>query len=109
MNLVRRVRTLEQRSLAIRAATVEAVPLEHPADVLELLSEQVNALRADPLIDPVERARTLGLLAALALRAMDSRDLQARLEAVERVLKLRREKEREDQSNKRRRGRHGWS
>jgi hypothetical protein len=109
MNLVRRVQTLEQRSLAIRAAAVEPAPLEHPADVLDLLREQVNALRADPLIDPVERARTLGLLAALALRAMDSRDLQARLEAVERVLKLRRDKEREEKNNAKRRGRHAWT
>jgi hypothetical protein len=109
MNLVRRVQTLEQRSVAIRAAAVEPVPLDSPADVLELLNEQVNVLRADPLIDPVERARTLGLLGALALRAMDSRDLQARLEAVERVLKLRRENEREQEKNNKRRGKHGWS
>jgi hypothetical protein len=109
MNLVRRVQTLEQRALAVRATAVEPAPLDAPADVLDLLTEQVNFLRADGLIDPVERARTVGLLAALALRAMDSRDLQARLEAVERVLKLRRDKEREDQSNKKRRGRHAWS
>jgi hypothetical protein len=109
MNLMRRVQTLEQRSLVIRAAAAEPVPLDSPADVLGLLTEQVNKVRGDPFIDPVERARTVGLLAALALRAMDSRDLQARLEAVERVLKLRRDKEREDNNNSKRRGRHGWS
>ena len=96
MNLVRRVQTLEDRSLALRNAVVARVPLEQPADVLALLGEQVNEVRADPFADPSERARTLGLLASLALRAMDSRDLAARLEAVERVLKLRRNQERED-------------
>ncbi len=96
MNLVRRVQTLEQRSLALRPPAVPPVPLDQPADVLAVLAEQVNAVRADAASEPNERARTLGFLAGLALRAMDSRDLQARLEAVERVLKLRKAAERDD-------------
>jgi hypothetical protein len=58
-------------------------------------AEQVNQVRADPTTDPTERARTLGMLSGLALRAMDSRDLDARLEAVERVLKLRKDAEKD--------------
>ncbi len=34
MNLVRRVQTLEQRSLALRPPAAAPVPLEQPADVL---------------------------------------------------------------------------
>jgi hypothetical protein len=93
MNLVRWVQTLEQRMVAMRTVLATPAVLDSPADVLALLEEQVNQVRADPLADPTERARTLGMLAGLALRAMDSRDLAARLEAVERVLKLRKDAE----------------
>ncbi len=96
MNLVRRVQTLEQRMVAMRTVMATPSVLDSPADVLSLLEEQVNAVRADPTTELSERARTLGMLAGLALRAMDSRDLQARLEAVERVLKLRKAAERDD-------------
>ena len=90
MNLVKRVEYLESRPL-LRVVPPEPAPLDSPADVLALLEEQMNALRADPLVDSAEKARTLGFLAGLALRAMESRDIVARLEAVERVLKMRRE------------------
>jgi hypothetical protein len=103
MNLVRRVQTLEQRMVAMRTVMVAPTALDSPADVLALIEEQVNAVRADPTAEPTERARTLGMLTGLALRAMDSRDIAARLEAVERVLKLRRDNERDE---KRRNG-HG--
>ncbi len=103
MNLARRVQTLEQRMLAMKTVMAHPAALGSPADVLALIEEQVNAVRADPTADPTERARTLGMLAGLALRAMDSRDLDARTAAVERVLKLRRGAERDDK--KRRNGR----
>jgi hypothetical protein len=98
MNLVRRVQTLEQRMVAMRTVMATPAVLNHPADVLALIEEQVNAVRADPTAEPTERARTLGMLAGLALRAMDSRDITARLEAVERVLKLRKDAEREKEN-----------
>src|SRR3954468_21974258 len=103
MNLVRRVQTLEQRMVAMRTVLATPAALDSPADVLALLEEQVNQVRADPLADPTERARTLGMLAGLALRAMDSRDLAARLEAVERVLKLRKDAERDEAKWRKRR------
>ena len=99
MNLVRRVQTLEQQMVARRAVLATPTVLNQPADVLALLEEQVNQVRADPLADPTERARTLGMLAGLALRAMDSRDVAARLEAVERVLKLRKDADRDTRRN----------
>lgn len=108
MNLVRRVQTLEDRSLALRPLAAAPVPLEQPADVLALLAEQVNAVRADGGIDPNERARTLGFLSGLALRAMEGRDLAARLEAVERVLKLRKDQERQQQQGAKRRTGYGY-
>jgi hypothetical protein len=99
MNLPRRVDRIEARAdelLRVRAVRVpEPIALDMPADVLSLLAEQVNAVRADRQADPLDQARTLGFLATVALRTMEARDLSARLEAVERVLKLRRNEERE--------------
>jgi hypothetical protein len=100
MNLVKWVETLEAKPL-MRIVAAEAVSLDHPADVLALLAEQVNVVRSDVLAEPTERARTLGFLASLALRAMEARDITARLEAVERVLKMRQQSAREIEEAKR--------
>ena len=98
MNIVRRVQSLEERAggRLMRLVPAGPVPLDSPADVLAVIAEQVNAVRADSGADPVEKARTLGLLAGIALRAIESRDVVARLEAVERVLKLRADRQKED-------------
>src|SRR5690348_16035978 len=89
MNLVKRVQKLEALPV-LALEPPEPVPLETPADVVAVIAEQVNAVRADPFADPTEKARTLGMRSSVALRAMEAKDLAARLEAVERVLKLRR-------------------
>lgn len=105
MNLPKRVERLEQRAselVRVRATPVpQPLPLDMPADVLELLAEQANAVRADVSGDVLDKARTLGFLATVALRTMEARDLAARLEAVERVLKLRRQQEQEAKKNQR--------
>ncbi len=106
MNLVKRVENLEL--LRRRLVPTEVVPFAKPDDVLAVLAEQVNAVRADASADPNERARTLGFLAGLALRAMEGRDLAARLEAVERVLKLRKDQERQQQHGAKRRAGYGY-
>ena len=64
--------------------------LKTAADVLALLADQVEAVRDDPELRTVERARCVGYLAGIALRAIEAGDLAARLEAVEEVLKTRR-------------------
>ena len=64
--------------------------LKTAADVLALLEEQVGAVRGDSKLTTVERARTVGYLAGVALRAIEAGDLAARVEAVEAVLKARR-------------------
>jgi hypothetical protein len=95
MNLVRRVQNLEL--LRQRLAPTAVVPLNKPDDVLAVLAEQVQLVRSDAYAEPTERARTLVSLSAIALRAMHDRDVVARLEAVERVLKLRRDDEKAKQ------------
>jgi hypothetical protein len=72
--------------------TLVPVPfrLRVAADVVALLEEQVGAVRADTGVGTLERARCIGYLAGVALRAIEAGDLVARLEALESVLKARR-------------------
>lgn len=78
-----------------RADTPARVELPAPLrvqtarDVLDLLAEQINLLRADLSLGTVERARCLGGLAGVALRAVETADLEARLAALEAVLAVR--------------------
>jgi hypothetical protein len=64
--------------------------LKTARDVLALLEEQIDAVRGEPDAGTLEKARTIGFLAGVALRAVEVADLSARVEAVERVLKGRR-------------------
>jgi hypothetical protein len=63
--------------------------LKTAADVLALLEEQISAVRAASEAGTLEKARTVGFLAGVALRAIEAGDLTARLEALEAVLKQR--------------------
>ena len=64
--------------------------LKTAADVLALLAEQVQAVRDEPSAGTLEKARCIGYLSGVALKAIEAGDLAARLEAVESVLKARR-------------------
>ena len=64
--------------------------LKTAADVLKLLEEQVAAVRGEANAGTLEKARCVGYLAGVALKAIEAGDLAARLEAVEAVLKARR-------------------
>jgi hypothetical protein len=59
-------------------------------DVLALLAEQVEAVRDEQAADTLEKARAIGYLAGVALRAIESGDPAGRLEALEGILKRRR-------------------
>ncbi len=76
-----------------RGGTLAPVPaplrVKTAADVLALLAEQVQAVRVAPEVSTTERARTLGFLASISLRAVEAANLTARLEAVEAALKIR--------------------
>ena len=58
-------------------------------DVLALLNEQPNTVRQDASLGSVERAKAVGYLAGIALRAIDAGDVAARVEALESILKSR--------------------
>ena len=59
-------------------------------DVLGLLEEQIGAVRAESLATTLEKARTIGFLAGVALRAIETGDLAARMEIIEVEMKQRR-------------------
>ena len=63
--------------------------LKTAADALGLLAEQVEAVRGAPEVGAIERARCIGFLVGVALKAIEAGDLAARLEALEAVLKAR--------------------
>ena len=58
-------------------------------DVLALLEEQVAAVRADAEAGALEKARVVGYLAGVALKAIEAGNLAARIEMLETVLKQR--------------------
>jgi hypothetical protein len=66
--------------------------LKTAADVLALLEGQVAAVLAAPADEAgtLEKARAVGYLAGLSLKAIEAGNLAARLEALEATLKLRR-------------------
>jgi hypothetical protein len=60
--------------------------LKTAEDLLALLEEQVEAVRTAEGVGPLERARCVGYLVGVSLRAIEAGQLAARLEALERVL-----------------------
>jgi len=63
--------------------------LQTATDVLGLVEEQVAAVRSDAEAKTLEKARTIGYLAGIALKAVEAGNVAARLEAVEFALKRR--------------------
>jgi hypothetical protein len=58
-------------------------------DVIDLLEEQIEAVRADAEASPPEKARLIAQLAGIALKAIETGNLARRLEALETILKQR--------------------
>jgi hypothetical protein len=65
--------------------------LKTAADILDLLAEQVAAVRADTEATTLERARCIGYLAGVSLKAVELTGLAERLEAIERAMKQRKD------------------
>ena len=63
--------------------------LKTAQDVLALIEEQVNAVREEPEAGTLEKARAIGYLAGIALKAVEVADLSGRVEALEQVLRRR--------------------
>lgn len=69
------------------------VPAEYrlttAADVLAMVGEQAEIVMNDEDIGTIERARTIGFLAGVLLKAIEVANLAGRLEALEAALKSR--------------------
>jgi hypothetical protein len=63
--------------------------LKTAADVLSLLEEQVEAVRNEQAAGTLEKARAVGYLAGVALKAIEAGNLAARIEMLEAILKQR--------------------
>lgn len=63
--------------------------LQTAQDIIDLIQEQVEAVRNDKRVGVTEKARTIGYLAGVALRAIEAGNLAARLEALELALRAR--------------------
>ena len=86
---LRRLEALLSRLAAVMRGRAAPPPrrLQTAQDVIDLLQEQVEALRAETSVGAVERARALGYLAGIARKAIETGDLAARLEKLEAALK----------------------
>ena len=69
---------------------VPAARLRLASDVEAVLSSAVALVQTDTKARGVEKARALAQIAGVALRLIDAQDLTERIDAVERVLALRR-------------------
>lgn len=85
----RRVRRAGEPCTSLCTTLPVEFRLQTAQDVIDLLAEQVAAVRGDKKAGTLEKARTVGYLAAIALRAIEAGNLAARLEALEAILKIR--------------------
>ena len=87
-----RIRRLETKVQQLDS--IEKPPprrLHTAQDVIDLLHEQVEALRAASGAGTVQKARAIGYLAGIARKAIETGTLAARLEMLETVLRKRKE------------------
>jgi len=75
-----------------RTTLITPIPfrLKTAHDVLALLEEQVGAVRAADDATTLEKARTVGFLAGVALRAIETGDLAAQVEIIQAEMRQRR-------------------
>ena len=88
-NHIRRMEALVSRLAAVARDQAAPPPrrLQTAQDVIDLLQEQVEALRAETQADAIQKARALGYLADLARKAIETGSLAARIDALEGSMK----------------------
>jgi|SRR5579872_1728757 len=76
-------------------AQIDPASLNYPArtaaDIVHHLEEQIQAVRGNSRLDDTDRARLIGALCAVSLRAIEQAEGEARLRAVEHILQQRAE------------------
>ena len=79
-----------KRGTCVEPTIPVTVRLQTARDVLALIEDELANVRGDGRLKSAERARTVGYLASIALRAVEQADLAARVESIERALRRRR-------------------
>jgi hypothetical protein len=89
--LKQRLRRIEARMQQSAAVTIKPRPwrLRTAEDVIELLYEQIEAIRAAAFAGTLEKARAIGYLAGIARKAIEASNMAARMETLETILTLR--------------------
>lgn len=72
--------------------TEDPVRIQTAKDILVLLEETINAVR-ETGGDILVKARCIGFLAGVTLKAVETADIEGRVKALEDILKLRRDVE----------------
>src|SRR4030095_15994113 len=67
----------------------DGLTVQTAADVWRVLAEQIAQLTANPDLDPARKAGLLAQLARVTLRALEVATLEARIAAIEAVLRRR--------------------
>jgi hypothetical protein len=82
---LRRLESLIHRLAGVLRSRTQPAPrrLESAQDVLALLQEQVEAIRAEATADAVDKARAIGYVVGVAFKALELGTLTARLEKLE--------------------------
>jgi hypothetical protein len=82
---IRHMETIVNRLAAVLRGAPAPRPrrLQTARDVIELLQEQVESLRAEMGAETVAKARALGYLANIARKAIETGELSARLDRLE--------------------------
>lgn len=87
---VQRLESIVDRSASPDREPAPPRPIRSYKDLLAILEEQSEAVRATPWVGPVQKARIIGMLAGIARRLLDDNATAARIEMLEAVLKRRR-------------------
>ncbi|MFO0897592.1 MAG: hypothetical protein U0836_09240 [Pirellulales bacterium] len=77
----------DERSTPVHPAVSAEFRLQTAGDVLAMLEDQCQAVYDDDAISTTERARVIGYLGSVTLKAIECGDLAARLEAIEVAVK----------------------
>ena len=85
----RRTRTGDRKPARKPLPELSELRYQTASDVLALLNEQVAAVEGDEKTGTVEKARCIGYLASLLLRAIETGDFTERLEALEKLVQER--------------------
>jgi hypothetical protein len=56
-------------------------------DILSLLAEQVAAVRSEPEASTLEKARCIGYLCGIGLKAVECTEIEGRITALENLIK----------------------